>query len=69
MPLENTLGMNLSKCFHFQNYVRGHTIITLGVILLIVTGVRPEDEVPLSPVAYLMYARSNVIIVCQPLGK
>ena len=26
-------------------------------------------EVPLSPVAYLIYARSRVIIICRPLGK
>ena len=45
-------------------------------LLLIATGVRHKDcnenkqsEVPLSPVAYLIYARSSIIIVSWSLGK
>ena len=42
------------------------------------TGVSPKDskraiaskvELPLSPVAYLIYARLSFIIICQALGK
>ena len=46
--------------------------------LIIATGVRPEErlqakaskvEVALSPVAYLLYAKSSVTMVCRSLGK
>ena len=40
---------------------------------IIATGVRPEDcknkQAQSSPVAYLMYVRSSVIIVCRPLDN
>ena len=49
----------------------------LGVTLeIIATGVRPEilseseqSRGSISPVAYLIYARLSVIIVCRPSGK
>ena len=70
-PKENNRKVSLLKIQRIFAELFNKLVHTMAFIL-IATCFRPEDckqkqaskvEVPLSPVAYLMYARSSVIIV------